>query len=64
MHIWLDRLFKASVKKFEVLSAMAFSLGNAAIELPAPQYILDVCGSLVEERSDRTLAFIHASVKE
>lgn len=50
--------------RFEVLSAMAFSLGDTAIELPAPQYILDVCGSLVEERSDRTLAFIHASVKE
>lgn len=52
------------LKKHELLSAVSFSSGNPEIDRPAPEYILRVCGSLVEERSDATFSFIHVSVKE
>ncbi|KAK2611705.1 hypothetical protein N8I77_005030 [Diaporthe amygdali] len=52
------------LRRSELLSAVGFSSGDPNIELPAPQYILDVCRSLIEERSDTTLAFIHVSVKD
>lgn len=55
---------KRPLKKHELLSAVAFSTGNPDIQLPAPEYVLSVCGSLVEERSDATFSFIHVSVKE
>ncbi|KAJ0120655.1 NACHT domain-containing protein [Diaporthe amygdali] len=52
------------LRRSELLSAVGFSSGNPETELPAPQYILDVCRSLIEERSDTTLIFIHVSVKD
>lgn len=52
------------LRKFELLSAITFSSGNPEIGRLPPQYILDICGTLVEERQDSTLAFIHISVKE
>ncbi|KAI0840034.1 hypothetical protein F5Y06DRAFT_246496 [Hypoxylon sp. FL0890] len=52
------------LKKIEFLSAISFSTGDPDIAHLAPTYILDICGSLVEERRDNTLAFIHVSVKE
>ncbi|OTA94840.1 hypothetical protein M434DRAFT_394351 [Hypoxylon sp. CO27-5] len=55
---------KRPLKKIEFLSAISFSAGEPDIAHLAPTYILDICGSLVEERRDNTLAFIHVSVKE
>ncbi|KAK3940960.1 hypothetical protein QBC46DRAFT_259770 [Diplogelasinospora grovesii] len=55
---------KRPLKKLEFLSAITFSSGNPDVAQLAPQYILDICGSLVEERRDTTLAFIHVSVKD
>ncbi|PHH86172.1 hypothetical protein CDD83_10628 [Cordyceps sp. RAO-2017] len=55
---------KRPLRKLELLSAISFSEGNAEVAGMAPRYILDICGPLVEERHDTTLAFIHGSVKE
>jgi hypothetical protein len=55
---------KQPLRKLEFLSAVSFSEGIPQIENLAPQYILDICGPLIEERSDSTLSFIHVSVKE
>jgi hypothetical protein len=52
------------LRKFEFLSAISFSAGNPEVTNLPPKYILDVCGPLIEERRDSTLAFIHVSVKE
>lgn len=55
---------RRALRTAELLSAVAFSDGDPDISLPAPNYILDICGSLVEQRSDGTVSFIHVSVKE
>lgn len=52
------------LRRSELLSAVAFSSGEPYVELPAPSYIMDICRSLIVERSDSTLTFIHTSVKE
>lgn len=52
------------LKKHELLSAVSFSSGNPDVERAAPEYILGVCGSLIEERNDATITFIHVSVQE
>lgn len=60
---WLS-FTKRPLKKHELLSAVSFSSGNPDVERPAPEYILSVCGSLLEERNDATITFIHVSVQE
>ncbi|RGP69068.1 nacht domain-containing [Fusarium longipes] len=55
---------KRPLKKTELLSAVTFSSGDIQVSRLAPQYILDICGTLVEENRDTTLTFIHSSVKE
>jgi len=55
---------KRPLKKLELLSAVSFGQGNPNIDRLVPPYILDICGPLMEERRDATLAFIHVSVKE
>ncbi|KAK8115310.1 hypothetical protein PG999_007379 [Apiospora kogelbergensis] len=55
---------KRPLKKIELLSAIAFSAGDTGVELVAPQYMLDICATLIEERPDSRLGFIHVSVKE
>ena len=55
---------KRPLQKLEFLSAITFSSGDPGVDRLAPQYILDICGALVEERRESTLAFIHNSVKE
>lgn len=55
---------KRPLHKLEFLSAITFSSGDPDVDRLAPQYIVDICGTLVEERMDSTLAFIHISVKE
>lgn len=52
------------LRKLEFLSALSYSSGNPDVTNLAPRYVLDICGSLVKERQDTTLAFIHISVKE
>jgi len=52
------------LKNLEFLSAISFSSGDPNVTQLAPQYILDICEPLVEERVDATLAFIHVSVKD
>ncbi|KAJ4303250.1 hypothetical protein N0V90_002143 [Kalmusia sp. IMI 367209] len=55
---------KRPLKKLELLSAVSFGQANPNIDRLVPPYILDICGPLMEERRDATLAFIHVSVKE
>ncbi|KAI1130951.1 hypothetical protein F5Y10DRAFT_99697 [Nemania abortiva] len=52
------------LKRVEFLSAMAFSAGDYSVTTAAPEFILEACNTLVEERSDTTLSFIHNSVQE
>ncbi|KAI8947470.1 hypothetical protein F4801DRAFT_582374 [Xylaria longipes] len=52
------------LKKVEFLSAMTFSDGDYSVTTVAPEFILGACNTLVEERSDTTLSFIHNSVQE
>lgn len=55
---------KRPLQKLEFLSAVTFSPGDPGVDRLVPQYMLDICGTLIEERRDSTLAFIHISVKE
>jgi hypothetical protein len=55
---------KRPLRKLELLSALAFSSGSPDVANPAPQYVLDLCSPLIEEKQDTALAFIHISVKE
>ncbi|KAL7804000.1 hypothetical protein V8C43DRAFT_1900 [Trichoderma afarasin] len=55
---------KRPLKRLELLSAITFSSGEPEVTNLVPEYILDICGPLIEERGDTTLTFIHVSVKE
>ncbi|GAP89896.1 putative NACHT domain-containing protein [Rosellinia necatrix] len=55
---------KRPLKIVELLSAMAFSEGDYSVTSAAPEFILGTCNTLVEEKSDTTLTFIHNSVQE
>lgn len=55
---------KRPLKRLEFLSAVTFSSGDSNVAHLAPQYILDICAPLIDERHDTTLTFIHVSVKE
>ncbi|KAF4968621.1 hypothetical protein FSARC_3996, partial [Fusarium sarcochroum] len=55
---------KRPLHKAELLSAITFSSGDPEVPRLVPQYILDICGTLIEEKKDATLSFIHNSVKE
>lgn len=55
---------KRPLKRLEFLSAVTFSSGDPNVTNLAPQYILDICAPLIDERADTTLTFIHVSVKE
>jgi hypothetical protein len=55
---------KRPLKRLELLSAITFSLGNPSVSHLVPDFILTVCGTLIEERPDATLAFIHITLKE
>ncbi|QYS92918.1 NACHT domain-containing protein [Trichoderma simmonsii] len=55
---------KRPLKRLELLSAITFSSGDPEVTNLVPEYILDICGPLLEERGDTTLTFIHVSVKE
>ncbi|KAK8019095.1 NACHT domain-containing protein [Apiospora arundinis] len=55
---------KRPLKKMEFLSANAFSSNEEDVKHVAPQYMLDICTALIEERPDSRLGFIHVSVKE
>lgn len=55
---------KRPLKRVELLSAIAFSSGDPKVSRLAPLYILDICGALIEEGRDTTVAFIHNSVPE
>ncbi|KAF3019356.1 hypothetical protein E8E14_010905 [Neopestalotiopsis sp. 37M] len=52
------------LKKMELLSAIAFSTGDTSVKHAAPQFMLDICAPLIEEKPDMKLGFIHVSVKE
>ncbi|KAF5675816.1 NACHT domain-containing protein [Fusarium heterosporum] len=55
---------KRPLCKPELLSAITFSAGDHGVSRLVPQFLLETCGTLIEERKDATLAFIHNSVKE
>ncbi|KAM0267836.1 hypothetical protein ACHAPA_005433 [Fusarium lateritium] len=55
---------KRPLRKLELLSAITFSAGDPSVSRLAPQFLLEICGTLIEERHDATFAFIHNSVKE
>ncbi|ETS86312.1 hypothetical protein PFICI_00140 [Pestalotiopsis fici W106-1] len=52
------------LKRLELLSAITFSSSDHLVPHLVPDFILTVCGALVEERPNATLAFIHSTVKE
>ncbi|KAF3017069.1 hypothetical protein E8E14_006048 [Neopestalotiopsis sp. 37M] len=52
------------LKRLELLSAITFSSSNHSIPRLVPDFILKVCGPLVEERANATVSFIHSTVKE
>ncbi|OPB39620.1 hypothetical protein A0O28_0053260 [Trichoderma guizhouense] len=43
---------------------MAFSQGDIETPMMPPQYIFEMCTPLIQENKDRTLSFIHVSVKD
>ncbi|KAL2108322.1 hypothetical protein VUR80DRAFT_3976 [Thermomyces stellatus] len=55
---------KSPMKRQEILSAVTFSEGEADIDRLVPAFFLQDRSSLIEERYDKTIVFIHASVKE
>ncbi|OBS23023.1 hypothetical protein FPOA_09341 [Fusarium poae] len=55
---------KRPLRKAELMSAITFSSGDHEISDLVPEYIIDIVGTLIEERRDSTLSFIHNSVKE
>ncbi|KAK8139401.1 hypothetical protein PG984_002781 [Apiospora sp. TS-2023a] len=55
---------KRPMQKIELQSALAFSLGDAGIKNIAPQDLLDRCATLIEERPDSRVGFVHVSLKE
>jgi hypothetical protein len=55
---------KRPLKRLEFLSALSYSSGNSNVDRLVPQYILDKCSPLIEERRDTSWAFIHVSVKD
>ncbi|KAF4339743.1 NACHT domain protein [Fusarium beomiforme] len=55
---------KRPLRKAELLSAITFSSGDPKVSDLVPEYIIDTTGTLIEERRDSTLAFIHNSVKD
>ncbi|CAK7201606.1 hypothetical protein SEUCBS139899_004314 [Sporothrix eucalyptigena] len=55
---------KRPLKKLEFMSAVTFSQGNPAVDRLVPRFNLDATATLVEERHDTTISFIHVSVKE
>lgn len=54
---------KRPLKRLELLSAVTFSPGDPGAANLAPDYILDICGPLLEVKHDTTVTFIHSSVK-
>ncbi|CEI70590.1 hypothetical protein FVEN_g920 [Fusarium venenatum] len=52
------------LRKVELMSAITFSSGDHEIYDLIPAYAIDTVGTLIEERKDSTLSFIHNSVKE
>ncbi|KAI6765229.1 hypothetical protein HG531_012328 [Fusarium graminearum] len=55
---------KRPLRKAELMSAITFSSGNHEISGLVPEYVIDTVGTLIEERRDLTVTFIHNSVKE
>ncbi|KAI0163700.1 hypothetical protein BJ166DRAFT_526974 [Pestalotiopsis sp. NC0098] len=55
---------KRPLKRLELLSAITFGCSDHLVSHLVPEFILVVCGALVDERPDATLAFIHSTVNE
>ncbi|KAK9414056.1 putative NACHT domain-containing protein [Seiridium unicorne] len=55
---------KRPLKRLELLSAVTFTSSDHSVPHLVPDFLLTVCGALVEELPDATLAFIHVTVKE
>ncbi|KAH6983392.1 hypothetical protein BKA56DRAFT_583622 [Ilyonectria sp. MPI-CAGE-AT-0026] len=57
---------KRPLRKAELRSALSYSAEAEDVNVDelAPNYLFDMCAPLIEERSDSTFGFIHASVKE
>ncbi|KAH0430152.1 hypothetical protein CcaCcLH18_05856 [Colletotrichum camelliae] len=54
---------KRPLKRLELLSAISFSEGDPNVANIAPDYILDICSPLLDQRPDTTITFIHSTVK-
>lgn len=52
------------MKRLELLSAITFGSSDHLVSHLVPEFILVVCGALIDERPDTTLAFIHSTVNE
>lgn len=52
------------LKKMELLSAVTFTLGDEHADRLVPSFFLHDCFALLEEKPDKTIAYLHATVKE
>lgn len=55
---------KTPLKKMEILSAVTFSEGVTEVDRLVPSFFLQDCSAVLEEKCDKTIGFIHVSVKE
>lgn len=55
---------KRPLAKHELLSALSFQCEAPYFDGLAPGYILQICSSLIEQRSNNTFCFIHVSLQE
>lgn len=52
------------LRRAEFRSALSYCAGITSVEELTPSHLFDMCSTLVEERPDSSLWFIHVSVKE
>lgn len=48
----------------ELLSAVTFTLCDEKVDRLVPSFFLQDCFALLEERPDKTIGYIHTTVKE
>ncbi len=52
------------LRRMELRSSLTFTLGGSNVDQLVPAYLIEGCFSLLEERPDKTIGYIHTSVKQ
>ncbi|KAJ3493715.1 hypothetical protein NLG97_g4559 [Lecanicillium saksenae] len=52
------------MRRLELLSAVTFTLRDESVDRLVPSFVVQDCFALLEERPDKTIAYIHATVKD